>query len=350
MTLAGQRLRLPVQRHRHRLGPRDDVVVGEHDATPLDDHARPRALHEACHAAGAPEAARVDRDDSRQHGRQDGLDVARPDVHGRRRKVLPDNGLRGAAREHRDEATAGEGADECGDDGDSEPPGQGARRMFRYFRSRSLLEAPPLGPLGLRPLCAGPDGLVVLRRAIRGRTVEGRAVRRRPVEGPGRALGLGFRRGFGGWRGRGSVLLFGALAVLAVGLAAWHHAHNVPGVNLRYGSRHSCEQDLRQKTLGFAANVSFCVTMRRRTRHNGVVDTSWMGRGKCREVPPDTFFPSDGVGVEVARRICADCPVKEPCLEYAMANHIDHGVWGGTSERERRRIARHRRLLATRPN
>ena len=56
-----------------------------------------------------------------------------------------------------------------------------------------------------------------------------------------------------------------------------------------------------------------------------------MGRGKCREMPPDTFFPSDGVGVEVARRICADCPVKEPCLEYAMVNHIDHGVWGGTS-------------------
>ena len=49
--------------------------------------------------------------------------------------------------------------------------------------------------------------------------------------------------------------------------------------------------------------------------------------------------------VEIARRLCADCPVKAPCLEYAMANHIDHGVWGGTSERERRRIARQRRHL-----
>ena len=71
-----------------------------------------------------------------------------------------------------------------------------------------------------------------------------------------------------------------------------------------------------------------------------------MARGKCKDQPPDMFFPSDGVGVEVARRICADCPVKSPCLEYAMANHIDHGVWGGTSERERRRIARRRRLAA----
>ena len=102
------------------------------------------------------------------------------------------------------------------------------------------------------------------------------------------------------------------------------------------------------KFLGFPANVLAPVAFSTGTRHNGVVDTSWMGRGKCREMPPDTFFPSDGVGVEVARRVCADCPVKEPCLDYAMANHIDHGVWGGTSERERRRIARHRRLIAVR--
>jgi WhiB family redox-sensing transcriptional regulator len=69
-----------------------------------------------------------------------------------------------------------------------------------------------------------------------------------------------------------------------------------------------------------------------------------MTTGKCHTLPPATFFPSDGVGVEVARRICADCPTKEPCLEYALANRIDHGVWGGCSERERRRILRRRRL------
>jgi WhiB family redox-sensing transcriptional regulator len=73
------------------------------------------------------------------------------------------------------------------------------------------------------------------------------------------------------------------------------------------------------------------------------VETSWMAEGKCRELPPETFFPSDGVGVEIARRICADCPVKAPCLEYALYNRIEHGVWGGASERERRRIARQRR-------
>lgn len=74
------------------------------------------------------------------------------------------------------------------------------------------------------------------------------------------------------------------------------------------------------------------------------MNTQWMSRGRCAEMKPATFFPSDGVGVDAARHICADCPVKEPCLEYALSNHIDHGVWGGTSERERRRIARRRRL------
>ncbi len=74
------------------------------------------------------------------------------------------------------------------------------------------------------------------------------------------------------------------------------------------------------------------------------MDTKWMAKGKCRTMDPDLFFPSDGVGVEVARRICADCIVKEPCKEYALANRIDHGVWGGTSERERRRILRSRAL------
>ncbi|MDA8391953.1 MAG: WhiB family transcriptional regulator [Actinomycetota bacterium] len=71
-----------------------------------------------------------------------------------------------------------------------------------------------------------------------------------------------------------------------------------------------------------------------------------MAQGKCRDLPPSLFFPSDGVGVEVARKICAECSVREQCLEYAVSQRIDHGVWGGASERERRRIARRRRLQA----
>lgn len=74
------------------------------------------------------------------------------------------------------------------------------------------------------------------------------------------------------------------------------------------------------------------------------METEWMANGKCREVLPAVFFPSDGLGVQAAQRVCAECPVVGACLEYALENRIDHGVWGGKSERERRRILRRRRV------
>ena len=71
---------------------------------------------------------------------------------------------------------------------------------------------------------------------------------------------------------------------------------------------------------------------------------SWMDYARCRTLSPGEFFPSDGVGVDKARRICAQCSVQAKCLEYALTYRIDHGVWGGASERERRRILRRRRV------
>ncbi len=76
------------------------------------------------------------------------------------------------------------------------------------------------------------------------------------------------------------------------------------------------------------------------------METPWMNDGNCRNHPPEVFFPSDGVGVIVAQRICATCPVNETCLEYALEERIDHGVWGGASERERRRLLKRRRETA----
>jgi WhiB family transcriptional regulator, redox-sensing transcriptional regulator len=75
------------------------------------------------------------------------------------------------------------------------------------------------------------------------------------------------------------------------------------------------------------------------------VNTEWMADGACRDASPEVFFPRDGAGVIAAQHICAQCPVTEQCLDYAIALHIDHGIWGGNSERERRRIARERRRL-----
>jgi WhiB family redox-sensing transcriptional regulator len=84
-------------------------------------------------------------------------------------------------------------------------------------------------------------------------------------------------------------------------------------------------------------------------RTGGVMGTEWVTEGKCRDMDSAIFFPSDGIGVQIARRICEDCPVKVPCLEYALADRVDHGVWGGTSERERRRILRSRRMSRMAP-
>jgi WhiB family redox-sensing transcriptional regulator len=87
--------------------------------------------------------------------------------------------------------------------------------------------------------------------------------------------------------------------------------------------------------------------MRHRTDPGGSevneTPTSWMAYARCRDLPPEVFFPSDGVGVAVAQQYCAVCPVAGDCLDYALENHIEHGVWGGASERSRRRMTRSRR-------
>jgi WhiB family redox-sensing transcriptional regulator len=82
------------------------------------------------------------------------------------------------------------------------------------------------------------------------------------------------------------------------------------------------------------------------TVHETPDEYAWMLRGKCRGVNPADFFPSDGLGVEAAQQVCHNCPVRVECLEYALENRIEHGVWGGASERERRRILRRRRQLS----
>ena len=81
--------------------------------------------------------------------------------------------------------------------------------------------------------------------------------------------------------------------------------------------------------------------------HDPDSTTAWMADGNCRLHPPATFFPSDGVGVDRARKICRDCPVLSKCLEFSLDERIDHGVWGGCSERERRRILKRRRVEAS---
>lgn len=69
----------------------------------------------------------------------------------------------------------------------------------------------------------------------------------------------------------------------------------------------------------------------------------WRDFAACQGADWDTFFPGRGDSVERAKSICATCPVIEPCREYAITNVIREGVFGGMSERERRR-ERHQRV------
>ena len=64
----------------------------------------------------------------------------------------------------------------------------------------------------------------------------------------------------------------------------------------------------------------------------------WRELAACRGADLEVFFPGRGESAEPARQICAACPVREPCLDYAISNRIVHGVWGGLSERERRAL------------
>ena len=68
----------------------------------------------------------------------------------------------------------------------------------------------------------------------------------------------------------------------------------------------------------------------------------WMTLAACRGIGSELFFQTEEVDIEIAKQICDLCPVRKLCLEYAMSNRIEHGVWGGMSEVERNRIARKR--------
>lgn len=73
---------------------------------------------------------------------------------------------------------------------------------------------------------------------------------------------------------------------------------------------------------------------------------SWESEANCIGVDPDLFFPEAGDKGEEAKEVCRGCPVQEQCLEKAIANREVGGIWGGTSESERRRIIRQRKKLA----
>jgi WhiB family redox-sensing transcriptional regulator len=70
----------------------------------------------------------------------------------------------------------------------------------------------------------------------------------------------------------------------------------------------------------------------------------WRKHGNCLGVDPDLFFPERGASTREAKAVCQGCAVRDECLEHALSRPEKFGIWGGLSERERRRIRRARRL------
>lgn len=69
----------------------------------------------------------------------------------------------------------------------------------------------------------------------------------------------------------------------------------------------------------------------------------WRHRAACREEDPELFFPLSEMGpgarqAAEAKAVCARCPVRAECLDYALENGLDHGIFGGLTEEERRRV------------
>lgn len=72
----------------------------------------------------------------------------------------------------------------------------------------------------------------------------------------------------------------------------------------------------------------------------------WRQLGACRGLDPGVFYPETDDEADQAKSVCADCGVRIACLEHALSSREKVGVWGGATERERRRIVRQRRRSA----
>jgi len=67
---------------------------------------------------------------------------------------------------------------------------------------------------------------------------------------------------------------------------------------------------------------------------------AWQDDALCAQTDPEAFFPEKGGSTREAKRVCAKCDVRQECLEYALSHDERFGIWGGTSERDRRRLRR----------
>lgn len=71
-------------------------------------------------------------------------------------------------------------------------------------------------------------------------------------------------------------------------------------------------------------------------------ETDWMVDAACRDADTNLFFVDRGASITAARQLCADCPVRDTCLDYAIADNLPFGIYGGLTPKERRALNRPR--------
>jgi len=77
------------------------------------------------------------------------------------------------------------------------------------------------------------------------------------------------------------------------------------------------------------------------TEGEGEGELSWQERALCAQTDPEAFFPEKGGSTREAKKVCVGCDVLGECLDYALAHDERFGIWGGLSERERRKLKKH---------
>jgi WhiB family redox-sensing transcriptional regulator len=78
--------------------------------------------------------------------------------------------------------------------------------------------------------------------------------------------------------------------------------------------------------------------VRRQNQDDDDNPLAWQADSLCAQTDPEAFFPEKGGSTREAKKICGSCEVRSQCLEYALENDERFGIWGGLSERERRKL------------
>lgn len=137
---------------------------------------------------------------------------------------------------------------------------------------------------------------------------------------------------------------------------AWEAHHDGVAPSFRIAAEYDLTESYARHLLTRARRAGFSVPYVRQDLVDGATPVErleyevaqrepWMEDAACRGLDPSLFFPERGQPTETAKGVCGECPVRDDCLDYSIRTRQVWGVWGGTSERERRGLRREARTV-----